>query len=99
MFWCKTFKIKDELLVTICDEKLLNKTISKEPKVKVHKLFYGGKLVDEDEAVKLMRKSSIGNLMGEEIIKIAARENFITKKNVILIGDVPHAQYINFKKG
>lgn len=94
MFWCKQFRVKDELVVAICDEDIIGKEIKKNPKIEVKKNFYRGELVDEDGALKAMNKSTIGNLMGKNIIKLALQKKFITKENVMIIGGVPHAQYI-----
>ena len=69
MFWSKTFRIKDNLVVAICDKELLGKSIKMNKfKVKVHQTFYGGKEIDEEKALKLMEKASIGNLLGKMII-------------------------------
>ena len=44
--------------------------------------------------LKLMNKSTICNLMGKEIVKIAIGKKFITKENIMFIDDIPHAQII-----
>jgi hypothetical protein len=51
-------------------------------------------LVDENKAIELMKKANICNLLGKDIIKIALEKKFITKENIILIGEIPHAQFI-----
>lgn len=95
LFWSKTFKIKDNFIVAICDEKLLDKTIDyRGLKIKISKHFYGGEIIDVAKAVKLMERSTISNIIGSEIIKIAMERKFISKKNVILIGGISHAQFI-----
>ena len=94
MFWCKTYSAKGNLIVAICDEKLLCKKIGKKPTVTVDKKFYGEELIDDKKAVDLMKKANICNLLGKEIIKIALGKKFITEENIILIGEIPHAQFI-----
>jgi len=94
MFWCKTHSEEGNLIVAICDEKLLGKKIGKKPRVTVEKGFYEGELIDENKAVELMKKADICNILGKDIIKIALEKKFITKENIILIGDIPHAQFI-----
>jgi hypothetical protein len=94
MFWCKTHSAKGNLIVAICDEKLLCKKIGKKPRVIVDKKFYGEELIDDKKAIELMKKADICNLLGKKIVKIALEKKFITKENIILIGDVPHAQFI-----
>jgi hypothetical protein len=94
MFWCKIHSEKENLIVAICDEKLLGKKIGKKPRVTVEKKFYGEELIDDKKAVEMMEKANICNLLGKEIIKIALEKKFIMKENIILIGDIPHAQFI-----
>jgi hypothetical protein len=94
MFWCKAHSARGNLILAICDEKLLGKKIGKELKITVNKEFYGGELIDDQKAVELMKKANICNLLGKDIINIALEKKFITKENIILIGDIPHAQFI-----
>jgi hypothetical protein len=94
MFWCKTHFGEGNLIVAICDQKLLCKKIGKNPRITVEKRFYGKELIDDEKAVGLMKKANICNILGKEIINIALEKKFITKENIILIGDIPHAQFI-----
>ncbi len=95
MFWAKLHKTKYEILIAICDEKLLEKELKlKNVKIKVSKSFYCEALIDESVAAKLMEKATIGNLIGKEIVDIAAKNGFITKENVIFIDGIPHAQFV-----
>ncbi len=95
MFWGKVFYTKFEIVVAICDENLIEKEIvTKDLKVKISKHFYGGQLIDENQAIKLMEKATIGNLIGEEIVSLAEKNGFIHRENIILINGIPHAQFI-----
>jgi hypothetical protein len=95
MFWCKVFSTKYDLVVAICDEDLIDKSIeTKDFKIKISKHFYGDKLVDENIAVRLMKKSTICNLMGKNVVELAEKNKFIIKKNVIFINGIPHAQFV-----
>jgi len=95
VFWSKAFKSGREVVVAICDEELLDRTL-KHGKlcVKISKGFYGGSLVGEAEAEELMGKATNGNLFGKRITAIAEKAGFITEKNIILIDGIPHAQFI-----
>jgi hypothetical protein len=93
MFWCKVFRTKYEIVLALCDEKLIDKIIDKEKDIKVSKYFYGGQLIDEEKAVKFMGKATIGNLIGKDIVNVAEKNGFISKENVILINEIPHAQF------
>jgi len=94
MFWCKTFSAKGQFVVAICDKDLIGKEIGNELKITVKESFYRGELVDENKALELMKKSNICNILGKNIVDLALKNKFITKENIIFIGDVPHAQPI-----
>lgn len=94
MFWSKIFPTKYELVIAICDEELLDKKIGKKFKVKISKEFYGEKLIDENIALKLMEKATIGNLIGKNIVDLAEKNGFIIKENIIVIDGIPHAQFV-----
>jgi hypothetical protein len=94
MFWSKVFQTKYDLVVAICDEEIIDKEIDKKLKIKVSKNFYGGKLIDEEVALKLMKKATIGNLIGKKIVELAEKNGFITRENIILINGISHAQFI-----
>jgi len=95
MFWCKIFTVKYDLVVAICDKDLIDKNIeTKDLKIKISKHFYGDRLIDEKIALRLMKKSTICNIIGKNIVELAEKNNFIIKKNVILINDIPHAQFV-----
>ncbi len=94
MFWSKIFNTKYDILVAICDEELLEKTIDKRLNIKAKKEFYGGRLIDEKIAIKIMEKATIGNLLGKKIVELAEKNGFITRENIILINGVPHAQFV-----
>ena len=94
MFWTKIFNTKHELVVAICDDQLIDKEIGDKPKIKISKYFYGGRLISEQFALKIMRRATIGNLIGKRIIALAKKSGFITKENIIFIDGIPHAQFV-----
>ncbi|MDT7859049.1 MAG: DUF424 family protein [Candidatus Aenigmarchaeota archaeon] len=95
-FWSRLIKTRFETLVAICDEELIGKEIKIEKNfsTSVSERFYKEKLIDEKEALDLMEKATIGNLLGERIIKLAIEKNIISPEGVILIGGIPHAQFV-----
>ncbi len=96
MFWGKVFYTKYDIVVAICDENLIDREIRTKDKlkVKISKSFYGGQLINEAQAVKLMRRATIGNLIGKRIVELAEKNGFIEKENIILINGIPHAQFV-----
>ena len=94
-FWCKVFEFKDDKLVAICDKEILGKKLNfKGVKVEIRERFYKGELVNEEKALDIMKKSTIGNFFGEKIVDVALKNGFITKENIIFIEGIPHAQFV-----
>lgn len=95
MFWSKVFTTRNDIVVAICDEKLIEKKIkTNQFDLKISKNFYGENVIDEDIALKLLKRATIANLMGENIVGVAEKNGFISKENIILIDDIPHAQFV-----
>jgi len=95
MFWSKIYRVKDQIVVAICDEDLINKTLDFDGlRFHVDKKFYGGEIIDETKVLKLLENATIGNLVGKEIVSLALKKKYIAKENIILISDIPHAQFI-----
>jgi len=95
MFWCNIFKSKSDIVIAACDEDILDKNLKDgRVEMKVKKEFYGGKLVDAETVAELMRRATVGNFIGKNIIELAQRDGFITKENVIFIDGIPHAQFV-----
>jgi hypothetical protein len=94
-FWCKIFQTKHDIVGALCDEELLEKSFQyRGAEIKVSKHFYGGGVVDETAATKIMSKVTIGNVIGEKIINLAKEKGFITDENIISIDGIPHAQFV-----
>ena len=95
-FWCKVVRTKFDILVAICDEDVVGKEIEIEKGFKViaSERFYKEKLINESEALKLMEEATIGNLLGERIVNLAIEKSIISPESVILIGGIPHAQFV-----
>lgn len=79
----------------ICDKELLGRKLEDDRfSLKVNEHFYGGVIIDEKTAIKIMTKVSIGNVIGTDIVEIAIKNGFITEENLILIDGIPHAQFV-----
>ena len=96
MFYCKVHKIhgRNETVIAVCDKSLLGKELRKNPKFEVSKNFYFEKECDKQETLNLLEKCTIANLLGKEIVQLVIDKKFITEENVILIGEIPHAQIV-----
>jgi hypothetical protein len=83
------------VLLAMCDADLLGKTL-KQGKIVFHirEEFYKGSLMCLEEAVGLIRQSTIVNMVGQRIVKKAVEEGWIHPDAVLEIEGVPHVQIV-----
>lgn len=81
--------------MAICDSDILGRTL-KQGKMTfhVHEKFYKGSLVTLDEAIDLIKQSTIVNMVGEKIVAKAIEKRLVHPDAVLRIDDVPHAQIV-----
>jgi len=77
-------------MLNICDEDVLGKVLKKDSlQINISKSYYGQRLVEKDEAEKLMQDSSILNLVGKETIEMSINLKIGSRQGVKVIEDVP----------
>ncbi|RLG84585.1 MAG: DUF424 domain-containing protein [Thermoprotei archaeon] len=95
LVYVKEFESSGELIVAVCDSDLLGKTISDDKiSVYIDPVFYGGRLIDIEEALRLIDRSTIANLFGSKIVTAAMEKGLVHPDSVIEINGVLHAQII-----
>ncbi|MBI2547172.1 MAG: DUF424 family protein [Candidatus Aenigmarchaeota archaeon] len=100
MYWAKLFTTRTEVIVAICDEDILEKVFEfkeTQAKIKISKHFYGEHLVDDNIAIKLMDRATIGNIFGKNIVNLAKENGFISEENIINVDGIPHAQFVKLE--
>ena len=82
-------------LVAACDANLLGKTL-KYGKInfEIRNDFYGGSLVNIEEAMNLIKSATITNLVGHNLIDTAIKEKLIHPQAILYVSGIPHAQSI-----
>jgi len=97
-FWIREIRTPNQgLIVAACDEELLGKKLWKgNLEIVVSKEFYGGKLVEPNEAIIIMQRASSLNIIGEGIVKLAEEIGLIHKDAKMYFRDqngklIPHA--------
>ena len=83
-----------ELIETVacCDEHLLNGCFKEgNLKIEISNYFYGGNLINIDEAIALLSQASYFNIVGENIINKAIDTNILPKEGVRRINGIPMA--------
>jgi hypothetical protein len=94
MFCYKIHRTEKGVVLAVCDRELVGKTIREDPEFIVNENFYYREEGNEKDVDSVLEKCFVGNIVGEKIIEIALKKKLITKENVIMIGNIPHAQYI-----
>jgi len=93
--YVKIRKWGQQILLAACDADVLGKTFQKSDMVfEVKEEFYKGFKTDIEEAVNLIEKSTIVNLVGTQIVKKAIERGYVHPEAVIEICGVLHAQII-----
>ena len=88
-------KVGRNVLLAICDCELLGKTL-RQGKIVFHVKdeFYNGGKVTVEEAVGMIRNSTIVNMVGTKCVEKAIEKGFVHPDAVLHIEGVPHAQII-----
>ena len=96
-FAVRTAEYRGNVLVNICDEELIGRTVT-EGKLKMHisKEFYYGELVDASEALDLIRKCSIVNLVGHRSVSLAVENHVGARQAIREIENVPFLMVYKF---
>ncbi len=83
------------VLLATCDAELLGKVL-RDGKIvfEVREEFYKGSKVSVEEAVDLMRRSTVVNMVGKRIVNKALENGLIHPEAILKISGVPHAQIV-----
>src|SRR5579875_586165 len=94
---CKTHKVVNTVLVNICDEELLGKTV-KGNGVDMHisRDYFGNERVSEQEAINMIKESSIVNLAGSRIVEKVVKAQLASKLAVKNVGSVSFLMIYKF---
>jgi hypothetical protein len=89
-FSVKITEYQKNSMLNICDADLLGKSISQnELTVTISRSYYGDQIIDQDEARKLLRNSSIINMVGKNTISLSLELGIGSENGVKKISDVP----------
>jgi hypothetical protein len=93
----RTAEYQGNTLVNICDQELIGRIVT-EGKLQVHisKDFFFGEIVEQNEALGLMKHCSIINLAGRRAVSLAIENNLGAREAVREIEDVPFLMIYKF---
>lgn len=83
------------LSVAACDKELCGKTLKfKDIEFHVNPAFYKKEEGTKEDIISILREAVNINLVGKESVDCGIECGVIKKENVLMIGDVPHAQAV-----
>ena len=98
-FSVRTAEYKGTILVNMCDEELVGKTVSEgELKVHLSEEFYSGEVVDRGEALRLIRTCSVVNLAGTRSVALAVDNDVGAPQAIREIEEVPFLMIYKFAR-
>ena len=78
--------------VACCDEQLLNKVFKEgNLRIEISKHYFGGNLVNLEDAIEILGEATSFNIVGENIINEAINCKLLPKEGVRVINGVPMA--------
>jgi len=85
--------IKNDMeTIACCDEELLNQVYKEgNLKIEISKQFFGGKLIELEDAILILKDATCFNIVGEKIINKAIDCKLISLEGVRSINGVPMA--------
>ena len=96
-FAVKTAQFKGSVMVNVCDEELVGRTITDGSlKVPLTREFYSGEIVDKGQALRLIRTCSIVNLAGNRSVSLAVDNQLGAIEAIRNIEDIPFLMIYKF---
>jgi hypothetical protein len=78
--------------IACCDEELLNQVFKEgNLRIDISDKFFGGKLINLEVAIEVLKKASYFNIVGKKIIEKAIDCNLLPRDGVRLINGIPMA--------
>jgi len=83
--------------IACCDEDLLNQVFKEgNLRIEISNQFFGGRLINLEDAISILKSASFFNIVGEKIINKAIDCNILPKEGVRFINGVPMALKMMF---
>ena len=83
--------------VACCDEDLLNKVFKEGNfRIEISDQFFGGNLINLDDAINILKQASYFNIIGDVIINKAIDSQVLPKEGVLKINGIPMAMKMMF---
>ena len=89
-FAIRATSYQNSSMLNICDSELLGKTLSKSDfTISISKKCYAERIVEKSEAEDLLKKCSVINMVGKEIVSLSVSLGIGSSKGVKEIDGIP----------
>ena len=86
-FMMRTIAGTTARIVNVCDPELVGNVVKGDGlEMNISKEYYGGELVSASDALTMIKKSDVANLVGKKIVDLAVREDLATEQAVRFVG-------------
>jgi uncharacterized protein len=93
----RRIKYQETQIINICDLNILGTEINQgDFTIKISKEYYYDEEITNDDAIKLLKSSSIINIVGKDIVDLALSLNLAKKNTVKIIENIPFLMIFKF---
>ncbi len=93
----RRIKYQETQIINICDLNILGTEINQgDFTINISKEYYYDEEITNDDAIKLLKSSSIINLVGKDIVDLALSLNLAKKNTVKIIENIPFLMIFKF---
>jgi uncharacterized protein len=97
IFALRKIKYQDTIMINICDIELVGKEINKgDFVIDISKNYFLEEEIDEQEAITMLKTSSVLNLVGNRIVKLALELRLAKENSVKVIENIPFLMIFSF---
>ncbi|MDQ3971560.1 MAG: DUF424 domain-containing protein [Thermoproteota archaeon] len=93
----RKIKYQETQMINICDLNLIGKEINQgDFSISISKDYFYSEEITEEDAIKVLKSSSIINLVGKDIVDLALSLNLAKRNSVKIIENVPFLMIFKF---
>ncbi|HYO05556.1 MAG TPA: DUF424 family protein [Phototrophicaceae bacterium] len=93
----RKIKYQETQMINICDLNLIGKEINQgDFNISISKDYFYSEEITKEDAIKVLKSSSIINLVGKDIVELALSLNLAKKNSVKIIENVPFLMIFKF---
>lgn len=97
IFALRKIKYQETTMINICDIELLDKEINKgDFIIQISKNYFLEEEIDEREAITMLKSSSVLNLVGNRIVKLALELRLAKENSIKVIDNIPFLMIFRF---